>query len=246
VLVNLVGNAVKFTEQGSIDVTVSYGEPAGTARFDVEDSGIGIPTDKLESIFDTFSQADSSTTRKYGGTGLGLAISRRLAELMSGSLTVSSLQGGGSTFTLTVPLEVTDAPRDVVIGEAGALASRLPLRILIVEDNPVNQLTLRRMLEKLGYQPHLVGDGAEAVATATATAFDLIFMDIQLPNMDGLQATRAIVRSLDSRRPRIVAMTANATPEDRQACFDAGMDDYVTKPISLAHLRATIEKWGAK
>jgi len=246
VLVNLIGNAVKFTDDGSIDVAATYSAEQGRAAFTVEDSGIGIPTDKLESIFDTFSQADSSTTRKYGGTGLGLAISRRLAELMDGSLSVDSMEEGGSTFTLVVPLEITDAPRDVAIGESSVLAERLPLDILIVEDNPVNQLTLRRMLQKLGYEPALAADGVEGVSMAEEGAFDLVFMDIQLPNMDGLEATRRIIAALDSRRPRIVAMTANATPEDRDACFEAGMDDYATKPISLAHLRATIEKWGAK
>lgn len=246
ILVNLLGNAIKFTEHGEITVSVRNA-PGEVEHLEVRvvDTGIGIPIDKHDAIFDTFSQADSSTTRKYGGTGLGLAISRRLAELMGGHLTVESDHGEGAVFTLVVPVKVVEPPREVTTGTPDQLAERLPLDILIVEDNPINQLTLRRMLEKLGYAPGLAVDGVEAVEMATTESYDLVFMDVQLPRKDGLEATREIIDSLAAGRPRIVAMTANATPEDRQACLDAGMDDYATKPISLNLLRATLEKWGA-
>jgi len=246
ILVNLLGNAIKFTEQGEISVEVRDA-PGKIEHLEIRvlDTGIGIPADKHDSIFDTFSQADSSTTRMYGGTGLGLAISRRLADLMEGRLTVESDHGSGAVFILVVPVKVAEPPREVVAGNIEELAERLPLDILIVEDNPINQLTLRRMLERLGYAPELAVDGVEAVERATEETFDLVFMDVQLPRKDGLEATREIIDSLGMGRPRIVAMTANATPEDRQACLDAGMDDYATKPISLGVLRATLEKWGS-
>jgi CheY-like chemotaxis protein len=373
VLVNLLSNAVKFTERGEVVVVVDATPlPPGRTRLRlaVRDTGIGIPADRLDRLFRSFSQVDASTTRTYGGTGLGLAISRRLAEAMDGTLTVDSTPGQGSVFTLTVPLQVSEAPLarppapvelrgrsalvvddnqtnrrilrrqleswgvhvddeptgsaalrrvaagldyDVVLldmhmpGMDGVeLARRLradpalartplvmltslgqrpqgaealglvhltkpvkatslqrvlqsvlggatraveapeqadlpPLRVLLAEDNPVNQRVGTLLLERLGQRPVVVGDGAEAVAEVARTRYDVVLMDVQMPVLDGLAATRRIRAELPAdRQPHIVAMTANAMVEDREACLAAGMDDHVAKPVRLEELEAAL------
>jgi len=255
VLINLVGNAVKFTEHGEVAVAVS-GEPADAAAFRftvaVRDTGIGIPADKLPSVFDRFIQADASTTRRYGGTGLGLAISRQLAELMGGSLTAESAVGRGSTFTFTVtlPLE-TDEPPVRAGGEAPQgddadagppLGSRV--RVLVAEDNRVNQRVASRILEKLGCEVEVVGNGQEAIERLAAADYDLVLMDCQMPVMDGYEATAAIRAASQSvSRIPIVAMTAHALPGDRERCLAAGMDDYVSKPVKAVDLRRVVDIW---
>jgi PAS domain S-box-containing protein len=259
ILTNLVSNALKFTQAGSIVLTAA---PDGEAltdgtqrlRFAVTDSGIGIPAEKQAVIFDAFSQADGSTTRHYGGTGLGLAISRRLAEAMDGDLTVASAPGNGSCFTLHIRVHVD--PELAVHKQRQDSHHRHPppsapgpmgLRILVAEDTPTNQVVLRGILEKLGHRVTIVGDGAAAVATAKANVFDVILMDVQMPVMDGLAATREIRDSENGnpgsggRHTPIVALTANAFSADRDACLDAGMDGFVSKPVKLTDLQMALQ-----
>ena len=249
VLLNLLGNAVKFTESGEVVVTVSARDDE-QLHFAVRDTGIGLSESALARLFQSFSQADSSTTRKYGGTGLGLAISRRLAELMGGTMTAhSDGPGRGSRFEFTIraprSVAVPDAPAapDAAAAAANAsLATRHPLRILLAEDNRVNQKLALRLLQQMGYRADLAANGAEALQALARQPYDLVLMDVQMPEMDGLQATRAIVQRWPDapRRPRIVAMTANAMQGDREECLAAGMDDYLTKPIRVEALAAAL------
>jgi CheY-like chemotaxis protein len=241
VLVNLLANAVKFTERGEVVVSVAADVlPEGdyTWTFAVRDTGIGIPADRLERIFDPFTQADASTTRRYGGTGLGLAISRRLAELMGGTIGAVSTPGHGSTFTVSLRAgaAVAPAPDPMRAAPNGFVPASSALRILLAEDNSVNQRLVLLLLDKLGCQADVVGDGAQAVTAALEGDYDLILMDIQMPDLDGLSAARQIRERLGERCPRIIALTANAMPGDRAACLSAGMDDYLAKPLQRTEL----------
>jgi len=245
ILLNLVGNAVKFTHQGTIDVLVTRGAP-GRVAFAVKDTGIGINALALEHIFDAFIQEEHGPMRRYGGTGLGLAICKSLASLMGGDIVVDSVVGQGSTFSfeidlpaaVLVPARRRPAPR-------GAEPSELPsMLILVVDDNPVNQLVTRRMLERLGHRVVRAVNGRlalEAVKSVEAGGFDAILMDCSMPVMDGYEAARAI-RSLDAVRAAtpIIALTAHALNEDRERCFAAGMDDFVSKPVRMADLEAAL------
>ncbi len=385
ILTNLVGNALKFTSRGEIGVTVQAEEqPDGCLlRFQVRDTGIGIPADRLERLFQPFTQADASTSRRYGGTGLGLAISKRLCELMGGTMGVSSKEGAGSTFTFTLKAGVAAKRRSVTLGGASlagrrllvvddnganrrilrqylegwgmacteaasgdealsrlsadrsidgclldmhmapwdglalagkirsmaengglplilltsdtreklrepaaavgiasvldkpirqsalyraladAFAARLPglptelsdevaqrgdgtfetnLSLLLAEDNLVNQRVAQHMLRKLGLSARVAADGGAVLEAAREQAFDVILMDMQMPGMDGIEATRAIRASDLPRQPYIIAMTANALPQDRDACRQAGMNDYLTKPMKLEDLRAALRR----
>jgi PAS domain S-box-containing protein len=260
VVVNLVGNAIKFTECGSVHLHVGpaeepAGEPlpvlhehASTFRqlhFRVTDTGIGIPAAKQQTIFDPFEQADRSTTRKYGGTGLGLAIASRLVRLMGGRLWVESTEGQGSTFHFTAWFGQVDAPAPPPADAAPAVnAGPRALRILVAEDNQVNQMIAVRMLEKQGHRVKVVADGAQAVAAVQGEGFDLVLMDVQMPGMDGLEATAQIRESErgGARRLPIVAMTAHAMKGDRERCLDAGMDDYLTKPVDAEELYEVLER----
>jgi len=250
ILANLVTNAVKFTERGRVEV-------AGSARtlddgrcelaFEVRDTGIGIAPDRMHRLFLSLSQVDPSTTRQYGGTGLGLAINRCLAELMHGRLWADSQPGVGSTFAFTVVVDVVapaappPAPAAGVVD--GALAGRLPLRVLVVEDNPINQRVATLMLSRLGYRADVAHNGEEAVAAAARAVYDVVLMDVQMPEMDGLEATRTIRASAaGANRPWIVGMTASVTIEDREASVAAGMNDYLSKPIKLEQLQAALER----
>ena len=255
VLLNLLGNAVKFTEQGKVVLRVELLEIEGSkiqVRFTVSDSGIGIAADKIKRIFEAFSQADSSTTRNYGGTGLGLSITQRLVSLMAGQLAVESTPGRGSTFHFTLPLVISDrstmttsenitvSNSSVAVSGPSTATSMPSLSILLVEDNLINQKLATSLLEKWQHHVTLARDGAEALELiSTGQRFDLVLMDMQMPVMGGLEATRQI-RHLENERGmprlRIVAMTANAMQGDRETCLDAGMDDYLTKPISQARL----------
>jgi len=254
VLINLLSNAVKFTEKGEVVLTASAQRrsPDGQAcelHFAVQDTGIGIPPERVDRLFKAFSQADTSTTRKYGGTGLGLVVSRRLCELMGGDLWVESegVSGGGSIFHFTIRVpEAPELERQRPASRKKTLldpkmAQRHPLRILLAEDNAVNQKLALRLLEKLGYRADVAGNGLETIAALERQAYDVILMDIQMPEMDGLEAARQI-RGLGSavKQPAIIAMTAGAMEGDREAALAAGMEDYVTKPIRVDELVAAL------
>jgi two-component system, sensor histidine kinase and response regulator len=260
VLINLANNAVKFTEHGGISVSIRVQDRRGdgpTLRFVVEDTGVGIAPEVVPRLFQPFSQADSSTTRRFGGSGLGLVISKRLVELMGGEITASSTVGVGSTFTFTVPLtlqdrrtthETTTTERDTSSSKApvDSLLVRLPpagSRILLVEDNENNRIVAGDMLELDGYVVEYAANGREAVSKALApeAAFDLILMDVQMPILDGIEAARQIRR--EKVQVPIVAMTAHAMDSERQRCIDSGMNDHIAKPFDPAMLRALLARW---
>jgi PAS domain S-box-containing protein len=248
ILGNLMDNAVKFTASGAITVSVTPHINAmgrRTARFVVQDSGIGIPASQHGAVFEKYRQADSSTTRRYGGTGLGLAICRQLATLMEGEIGLESVDGEGTSFWFTIPLaaapDAEDAPAPQRPAPPVAEVPRTPL-VLIAEDNPTNQLVARRFLEKEGCRVELVTNGAEAVTAAAAQRFDVIFMDCQMPLMDGYEATRQIRLGPSSADAPIVAMTAHAMTGDRERCLAAGMSDYVSKPLTRAQIGSVLAR----
>ena len=273
VLVNLLSNAVKFTSEGGVTVRVHMvaGDRPGLA-FAVRDTGVGIAADRLDAIFEEFTQAETSTARTHGGTGLGLAICRRLVGMMGGVLEAESAPGQGSEFRFTIALEgesaapsepawiarpadacaapaveretppapSADEPHGVVI----PMDDIVPMaRVLLAEDNPVNQRVTKLTLQRLGYRPEVVDDGAQAVEAVRTGAYDVVLMDIMMPVMNGLEATAAIRKDWGPNpRPAIVALTANAMKGDRQNCLDAGCDDYLAKPVAPETLAATIER----
>jgi PAS domain S-box-containing protein len=257
VLVNLVANAVKFTERGAVVVRAAvvrggvgsreWSEETTHLRFAVSDSGIGIPRDRLDRLFQAFSQVDASTSRRYGGSGLGLAICRRLTELMGGTIGVESVPGQGSTFWFTVPLSPPQAPRPPQGGERdGAAAPGLPsrpLRILLAEDNAANQLVATALLESAGHSVRVVLDGRQALAAHAEERFDLILMDVQMPEVDGLQATREIRRREAGRQTHtpIIAVTAHAGKGDQDRFLAAGMDRCLIKPLARRELAEVLE-----
>ena len=252
VLTNIVGNAVKFTEDGRVIIRARIIERDGdicTVELVMSDTGIGIPPQAQATIFQAFSQADGSTTRKYGGTGLGLAITKKLVDLMGGDLHLESAVGQGSTFTIRLRLPVAPAEKRTTREPAagGEVANLAGLRILLAEDNTVNAKLATRVLEKSGVEVDWVGDGQQALHAWQKGTYDLILMDVQMPHMDGFQATEAI-RAMENGRTRIpiVALTAHAFGGYRQQCLDHGMDDYLTKPLKSTLLRATLEKWTAQ
>jgi PAS domain S-box-containing protein len=246
VLTNLCDNAIKFTAAGSVAVSVrstSMGEAAAELHFSVRDSGIGIAQDKQAGVFEAFTQADTSTTRKFGGTGLGLTICARLVELMGGRIWVESSPGQGSTFHFTVRVTAVDqvVPADSVPLDASVPSSK-PLRVLLVEDHPINQMLATTLLKKWGHSVVLANNGQEGVDLFPAQQWDVVLMDMQMPVMGGLAATRLIrAREPKGQHIPIIAMTANAMESDRQACLDAGMDDHLAKPFNAAGLQAMLE-----
>jgi PAS domain S-box-containing protein len=251
ILTNLVANAIKFTERGEVVVRVALEEGTGAnclLRFSVRDTGIGIPEEGIGRLFDKFSQVEVSTTRKYGGTGLGLAISKQLVELMGGKVGVTSQEGKGSEFWFTVRLARGLGLAGQVQGvhPESQTAAYLKMRILLAEDNSTNQIVALGMLRKLGLRADVVANGAEAVSALESIPYELVLMDISMPVMDGIEATRQI------RNPQsavlnhgvpIIAMTANAMQTDRENCLAAGMNDFVSKPVSMGHLRDALKKW---
>jgi signal transduction histidine kinase/CheY-like chemotaxis protein len=251
VLLNLVGNAIKFTDEGAVRVAVGM-EPAPdsslVAHFSVRDTGAGIPEDKRKIIFEPFRQADGSTTRRYGGTGLGLAISSGLVDIMGGRIWLESELGRGSTFHFTAPFTL-GAPVIPQRSVAAANATECPpLSILVAEDNVVSQRLVTALLKERGHSVTLAGTGCEVLDLVEQRAFDLILMDIQMPEMDGLQAT-AEIRYREEQKGKhipIVAMTAHAMAGDRERCLDAGMDGYIAKPIHPGELMALITGMSAQ
>ena len=245
VLFNLVGNAIKFTERGTVTVRVSENgctEKSVDFEIAVIDSGIGIAEDRIDNLFEAFSQADGSITRRFGGSGLGLTISKQLVELMGGKIKVSSVLGEGSTFTVTLKLERSEAQKaDVVEQKVTKTFSKIP-NILLAEDNKVNQVIVIAFLKSLGLKCDVANDGLEAVEMAKRKQYDLVFMDMQMPHLDGLQATRKIKDMENYKDVMIVALTANAFNKHRQKCFDAGMIDYLSKPLTKKSLTVLLNK----
>ena len=252
ILFNFAGNALKFTERGGISIRARLLEHDGasvTLRFEVIDTGIGIDPAIQPRLFTAFEQGDPSTTRRYGGTGLGLAISRRLAELMGGSVGVHSVPAAGSTFWFTARFAVVDGAEDATSvaqdeSDASVLARDFgSARLLLVEDNEVNQYVAQELLADAGLAADVAEDGQQALELFTRQPYDLILMDMQMPVMDGLAATRAIRALPNGGEVPILAMTANAFAEDRQRCTEAGMNDYLSKPFEPEQLYAVLRRW---
>ena len=248
ILLNLTGNAVKFTERGGVTVEVSV--LASTARevaieFAVRDTGIGIPLNKQQTIFEAFSQADGSTTRRFGGTGLGLSISARLVTLMGGKLQVESQEGKGSCFRFIAHMQVANRRIPAPATAPPALPPHFPheLRVLLVEDNAVNQKVAVHILQKHGHRVTVAGNGREAMEALLRDRFDVVLMDVQMPEMNGLEATAAIRRTERGTHHHvpIIAMTAHAMKGDREQCLEAGMDAYLTKPIRVQELLEALD-----
>lgn len=273
ILMNLVGNAIKFTDHGCITVHAAIemqDAEQPIVRISVVDTGIGIVEEVQANLFQSFTQGDGSTTRKYGGTGLGLAISKRLVELMGGAIGVESLAGQGSTFWFTIPLprhshgqqsnllsqkKKEDMRSGMTVSKTSSgddaqnsmNSSNDEFRVLVAEDNQVNQEVSRGMLRKLGFHVTVVPDGLQSLQENNRSPFDIIFMDCQMPVMDGYEATRQIRQSESSgKRTIIIAMTANAFPGDREICIQAGMDDYIAKPFRQVDLHEILNKWTSR
>jgi PAS domain S-box-containing protein len=264
IVTNLVSNAVKFTERGEVIVKIhkevhnevlnelgsKFDAGYHTLHFAVRDTGIGIAPEDIPRLFHSFSQVDASTTRRYGGTGLGLAISKRLSELMGGKMWVESELGAGSTFHFTIHVQAAPAehriPRTlatVVQDIDHSLAERLPLRILLAEDNVVNQKVASHMLARIGYRVDVASNGLEVLQALHRQPYDVVLMDVQMPEMDGLETTYHIVAEWPAdQRPYIVAMTAHALIGDAEKCLAAGMNDYISKPVRLETLVAALER----
>jgi len=252
-LINLVGNAIKFTEKGRVYINVSLEDEDNRPyiRFDVEDTGIGIAKDKQDAIFDSFTQADGSTTRKYGGTGLGLAITKQLTELLGGEMTISSEADKGSVFSFRIPAGVDVAKQPLLdtdniasyteTDQTKAEQPEFTGSVLVAEDALTNQVLIKSLLERSGLQVTIAEDGVQAVQRAMDQEFDLVFMDIQMPNMNGYEATKEL-RQGGITTP-IVALTANAMKGDDKKCLDAGCDEYLAKPINHDELLKMISKY---
>jgi signal transduction histidine kinase/ActR/RegA family two-component response regulator len=248
VLVNLLSNAVKFTEAGQVTLSTRRVPATATApeavRIAVRDTGIGIESDRLSRLFQPFEQGDASMARRFGGTGLGLAISKRLVELMEGRLWGDSRPGDGSTFSLELPLRAAAAPAThlAAAGTVAVPATPAPaLRVLIAEDNPVNQRVASRMLHRLGYKADVVDNGRLAIEAVERQGYDVVFMDVQMPELDGLEAARRI-KARGGATPWIIALTAHALEDDRRQCLDAGMNDFLSKPVQLTELTAAMSR----
>lgn len=258
ILTNIIGNATKFTEEGQIDVCVwvtqdhtDAGLTQTMLHFSVKDTGIGIAQDKLAAIFDEFTQAESSTTRRFGGTGLGLTICKVLTTIMGGDIRVESAVGTGSSFFVSLPVELGQADADQA--ESTHLQAEVPedpldlvgLRVLVAEDNRTNRVLIQKFLESLPIELSFVPDGYQAIEATIATQPDIIFMDMSMPNMGGVEATENI-REQDIPQPAIIALTANAFESERQTCLTAGMDDFLTKPVRREVLVANLRKHAAQ
>jgi signal transduction histidine kinase/ActR/RegA family two-component response regulator len=250
ILVNLLGNAVKFTDKGDVSVSVSSKVLKGDERqisFAVKDTGIGIPQDKMNEIFEPFVQVERTLSLKRDGVGLGLAITRNLVELMGGTIWAESIPGQGTTFSFRIPAE-TIPGKQLYFGRmdsgiaSESLSGLKPMRILVAEDNPSNQRVLVEMLKRLGYRPDAVADGREVVQALERQDYDLVLMDIKMPEMDGITATQVIRKLRPENGPKIVAITAFALEGDREKCLEAGMDDYISKPVKMEELAEVLKE----
>jgi signal transduction histidine kinase len=246
IFANLIGNAIKFTDRGGIRVEVRFSEQSdGRVRLTcaVTDSGIGIPKERRDRLFKAFSQIDASTTRHYGGTGLGLAICAQLCKAMGGGISVESVVGHGSTFRFSLMFErggqdVRPAPKQAAAPEGG-----LPgMRVLLVEDHPVNRTLALALLQRLGQRVEVAENGRQAVDLVQTQAYDVVLMDVQMPVLDGIAATREIRNLALPEQPHIIALTANAYARDRELCIDAGMNDFLSKPFRLQELRDKLQQ----
>jgi signal transduction histidine kinase/ActR/RegA family two-component response regulator len=251
IIVNLVSNALKFTRDGEVDIAIEVlrqDTERADLRVSVRDTGIGIPAHAQDKLFSAFTQADGSTTRKYGGTGLGLAIVSQLVSLIGGKLGLNSEEGDGAEFWFTASF---DKARDIPKAEPGENTSNdrqtFDARVLLVEDNPVNQMIAQKMLEKFGLTAIIANNGIEAHNVLAMQKFDLVLMDCQMPEMDGFEATRLIrektIESIGGEALPVIAMTANVMSGDRERCIEAGMSDYIGKPVQLDELRSLLTKW---
>ncbi len=255
IITNLAGNSIKFTHQGEVVISaMSESEENGFAviRFEIRDTGIGIPANRIDALFSPFTQVDGSTTRKYGGTGLGLAICKQLTELMGGKIGIISEEGKGSTFWFTAKFEkqtettqTLDVSNGIVTRQPVAEVTKRSTLILLVEDNIINQKVAQSILSKLGYKADVVANGLEAVRALEMINYDVVLMDCEMPEMDGFEAT-AMIRNTESKvlnhAVPIIAMTANAMKGDRERCIEAGMDDYLSKPVKKIELEALLER----
>jgi CheY-like chemotaxis protein len=247
----LLSNAVKFTEKGDVSISVSSRKLECNSyeiHFAVKDTGIGIPEDKADRLFQPFSQIDASTARRYGGTGLGLAISKKLVEMMNGRIWVNSEMGKGAIFYFTINVQsIINAPVDssncISFAKADLHRDLDPsMRILLAEDNLVNQKVTLRMLNRLGFKADVTANGLEVLHALEHQPYDVVLMDVQMPEMDGLETTKAI-RQRWSAGPKIIAMTASALKGDREMCLDAGMDNYISKPVRIGELAKALREY---
>ena len=249
VLVNLISNAIKFTTEGGVTVRLKLklkDEKDALIRVEVEDTGVGIPESKHQKLFLAFSQADGSTTRKHGGTGLGLTIVKQLVDMMKGNLGIDSEVGKGSKFWFVIPLGIAPEEEKPLLPEQVAKPVLLSGKVLLVEDNPVNQMVAKKLLEKVGLESVLAENGREALEHLEKEEFDAILMDCQMPEMDGFEATgiwREKEQTSSKRRLPIIAMTANVMAGDREKCLASGMDDYLGKPVRQAELGKVLQRW---
>ena len=249
ILVNLLSNAVKFTDAGEVSVSVFSREIGGGKHrfsFAVMDTGIGIPPDKMGILFQPFSRVDTTMSSRYDGSGLGLAISKSLIELMCGQIWADSEEGRGSTFHFTIDSEIVpDLSRRSVTSTKlfYNMAEGHPLRILVAEDNPSNQKVMVEMLKRMGYWPDAVADGREVIESLERRPYDIVFMDVRMPEMDGLKATQEIRKRWPINGPKVIAITAYALSGDREKCLEAGMDDYIAKPVQKGELAGILKRY---
>jgi CheY-like chemotaxis protein len=247
ILSNLVNNAMKFTTVGEVRM-IAAAEPDGditTLVFSVSDTGIGIDAQSQARIFDKFTQADSSTTRRFGGTGLGLSICRGLVELMGGSISLESTPGKGSKFLVSIPLRTTNVDIEQQSSEWQVASVYATLPVLVVEDNRVNQRVATVLVRSLGLEVEVANNGLEGVERCSSNDYAAVLMDCQMPEMDGYEATRRI-RALKRKRVPIIALTAGAASSDRHLALEAGMDDFLTKPVQRAELARVLDRWIAR